>query len=166
MSRSSCLSRPSRAAARILIGAIASIFAVNTTCDAAVFVWNNSGGGVYTVGSNWTPAGPPGAVDTARFSLGNLYTVSFASNQTASVLDVIAGTPTFSASAAPRTYSVANATVHGGNLLLGGSAFALDLSVSSVLTVNNDSFLTINQGNDAHVVGLGLGGVVGPGPEH
>ncbi len=40
------------------------------TAVAADFFWNNPAGGVFTIGSNWTPTGPPKATDNAIFNLG------------------------------------------------------------------------------------------------
>src|SRR6266568_3404113 len=117
MSRRLLTSRPRARRLHILVGTVASVLAFNVSSEAAIFLWDNGAGGSYSTSSNWTPLGPPGAADTARFNLGIGYAVSFTANQTASVLDVIAGTPTFSAGGAARTYTVSSATLHGGDLL-------------------------------------------------
>src|SRR5205085_11887261 len=88
--------RPRARRLRVLTLAVTSVLAINSWSPSAIFVWNNSAGGTYGLSTNWTPAGPPGVADTARFSLANSYTVNLAANQSASFLDVIVGTPTFS----------------------------------------------------------------------
>src|SRR6266480_1125591 len=113
MSCSLPASRPRAKRLRVLVGAFASVLAFNVSSEAAIFIWNNGAGGTYSTSANWTPLGPPGPANTARFNLGIGYVVSFTGNQAASVLDVIAGAPTFSASGAARTYTVSSATLHG-----------------------------------------------------
>jgi len=163
MSVSSFVSRPRLKRLRVVFGAVASVLAISASAQAAVFAWTNSAGGTYSIATNWTLGGPPGTLDTARFNLGNPYVVSFTANQTVSVLDVIGGIPQFAASGAAHTYTVTSANIHGGDLLLNGSAFALDLSIANSLTINTGSEIIISSGNDAHVGGLSLGTVSGGG---
>src|SRR5205814_35657 len=154
--RSSLTSRP-----RVLVGAVASVLAFNASSEAAVFLWNNSAGGSYSTSANWTPLGPPGSADTARFNINNTYTVNFTTSPAVSVLDESAGAVTFAASGASRTYTVTTATLHGGDLLVtGGGAFAFDLSLGT-MNVNTDSHLTFNLDGSGHFLNMNLGTVSG-----
>src|SRR5438874_1972864 len=52
---------------------------LSSSAQAQTLTWNNAAGGSFHTASNWTPAGPPGAANTANFNLNNTYTVSFTS---------------------------------------------------------------------------------------
>ncbi len=146
----------------MVVAAMAALVS-GTASRGAVFVWNDPAGGTYSTASNWTPSGPPTNLDTARFNLANTYTVSFPANQLVSVLDMPAGSISFTASGGARTYVISVANLHGGDLTLFGTTFPFGLTVANGLTINTGSQLTINQGNDADAGSLSLGAVVGGG---
>ncbi len=57
--------------------------------------WNNTGGGDYGEGSNWSPAGVPGSANTLIFDLNAAYQVDFDADRSATKLSVRDGTVTF-----------------------------------------------------------------------
>ena len=78
---------------------VAFIFVVGmvpTSQEAAArttFDWINPAGGVFKQPAHWSPSGPPGNSDLARFLIAGLYTVQFDENATTDRLHVDAMGP-------------------------------------------------------------------------
>jgi hypothetical protein len=120
------------------------------------YTWN-SGSGIYDTPGNWTPFGPPGALDLARFNAATTYTTIFERTETCTTFDMTAGNVTFTAASPATTYFLLdNAEVHGANLTISGATHQLTIQ-SDNWFIYNGSTVSLTEGNDITTGGVQLG---------
>lgn len=134
---------------------------------AAVDTWQNSAGGIFLLGANWSANAPPGSQDLAFFNLPATYSVSFVANQTNDQLWVDQGQLTFDLGG--HTYQLnenyATQPVEGvvigqtyGNtaaLTLANGTFqaqAVSIAIAHQQTMGGDGTLTVGAGATLNAV--------------
>lgn len=143
--------RPKCVRLAVIVGCVC--FAVQAA--ATTYDWSNGVGGTFANVANWSPAGVPGSVDTARLSLASTYTISFSNLATVNALTQTEGdvtldlnsntlranstsANTLGAAGTTTTLHVTDGTFRPGNLILSNVASAtsnliLDTSSSTIL---------------------------------
>jgi T5SS/PEP-CTERM-associated repeat protein len=131
--------------------------------------WNNTSGGSFSLATNWTPNGAPGAAGYARFNLPNTYAVTFAGGVSNSKFSVNQGNVTFALGgftyaqtgipndigigSSPATLTVQNGTVNNDGLGIGAITGATG-------TLIVDTAATFNMGSSSLSVGGGGSGTL------
>lgn len=111
----------------VLVGALLAGRAAAATYD-----WSNGAGGAFATATNWSPAGVPTSIDTARLSLDSTYTITFSNLATVNTLVQTLGDVTFDLNSA--TFRTTNTS---SNIL--GAA-----GVTTTLRVTDGSFRPSN----------------------
>jgi T5SS/PEP-CTERM-associated repeat protein len=143
---------------------------ITSSARGITFDWINAGGGTYSGSANWSPSGPPGPADFARFNLASTYGVTFTGSATVSYLQVQKGDVLFtlngytlkltdstannsiSSSSGPATLRTTFGTLQAGIMYLGDGAGGGNLVL--------DSFTTASIGPNTFYIGsLGTGNV-------
>lgn len=99
-----------------------------------------------------TSSPPPGAGDLAIFNEAGAYTATFTNNRTTEDLRISSGDVTFRSSGTDRTYTLSDdASLIGGDLILGVADDPLSLDVGGSLRVDTGSRLDVSHGSDVDV---------------
>jgi T5SS/PEP-CTERM-associated repeat protein len=160
---------PAIARQRLLLVLLAIVMAVflSSAARGQTFTWNDPAGGTFSDGTNWTPAGPPGAGQNANFNLNNTYTVSFNGSPTNANLTQSQGTVTFDLfDIVNRTYTltgtaaIGNTSGQTATLTVGGGGGTLQINGSgSIGTVagSTGTLRVIGTGSALTVSALKIG---------
>jgi len=132
---------------------------------AATYDWINTTSGTFSTGANWSPAGPPGVLDTARFAIPNTYNVTFSANATNTTFTMNQGSATFflngwtyqTTSTSTNGMGAANATaslrITNGSFSPGGFDVGGSSGSNATLTLEN-----VNMTSGVGVFTVGLNG--------
>jgi T5SS/PEP-CTERM-associated repeat protein len=131
--------------------------------------WNNAGGGNFSLATNWTPSGAPGAAGYARFNLPNTYTVTFTGGVSNTKFSVNQGNVTwnlggftYAQTGIPNDVgigsSAATLTVQNGTVNNDGLGIAAITGSTGTLIV--DTGATFNMGSNSLSVGGGGSGTL------
>ncbi|MBI5387030.1 MAG: hypothetical protein HZA90_20340 [Verrucomicrobia bacterium] len=108
------------------------VVAAALSSHAGIVTWTNTSGGNWNTSANWTPAGPPGAADTAVITNDGTYTVTISAD--AAVTGITLGGSTGTQTLAPASVTI---TVNGPLSIRshGVFQFANDATLSGVATL-------------------------------
>jgi hypothetical protein len=102
--------------------------------------WANAAGGNWSTGTNWSPAGAPGPLDTAQITLAGTYTVTLDASPTIAALTVGGATGVQTLSATARILTVNGGSTIGAN---GRVTFSGGTFVGPAATITNAGVLQI-----------------------
>ena len=140
-----------------------------TQAWATTINWIDTGGGPFSIVTNWNPLQIPADGDDAVFDLNNTYTVDFTQNVESDSVQLLDGRVTFSSSnATPPTYTLDPASSFSNALVVDGNSFSDRLSVSNVellldgnVRVTGGSTLSVSSGARLTPLNFGFAMVVG-----